>query len=1390
MKRNKFSKALKHLKSKKIDDKIKSLDEAVPTNSMGGVYQVTPSTGDAFRMGAGDPPRRFYPKADGTWPAGIPANAGDRYYDRVGGYYETGKGTVPADQNNTPRDLSLTYMNANGNDTSTMIRASDGAVYADLPEGTRNFILGPLITSYTQNHIGFGLDDDFTNLGYIQKDTRQFVLLGRIEGFLDGTKKANGIARTWDGTATQFTSYNSNFTLEHALWMQQRYNEGNFTANVPFNLSGGIPADRHPDDASKASGDMPGSNGGQAGGNSDNIGTPQDPADGRPGFGPGELRLWNLNYERSFPKPKRKQYRTYRTYRSALRNYERTKTVAQQSAMETPPEKDPFSPEFPPSPPDKFPVDPPSEPPAEPDPIPDPDPNYPGNYPDRGGKIHDPSGLDAHAKKVGYNDELYPLNPNRYYSHNIDLAQDILSSEMDYAFYSAAANGDSPNYNTASINKAKANLAKARKEADNWERWKQKTGYTWRGSIQDDALERQRKQDVLDKDKEIQNELEKLKQDKAEAEAQAEAHAAEARALIAKFGMDVAILLFGGAILGLAGKALGRLPAVAKFFKLSKAAQKARLQREIAKQTADDVIKAAGGVADDAVGTLSNAMQNVADDAIDNLYDIIQKTGSKEAKTLYQALDDAIDKGDDAVRAVLERIKNSKFKSQVPTGSSGIPKPKPPKPKSEFNKPQGSMGGGYDPGANYGSLAQSYELGGKVLSEEDRKRILREVRQPLREIQELPKTTKLKGYRPNFKGKFSPQNTPDVTASKESDDIVSAKNSSRQIWTAKDKFWKGYETTERMNIIYDNLGHGSQYFDRIVGENVRQKNKKSREVQEHLNMLAHQKAMREVYGIKEYENFIDESETYDNKINDPLFTKVAKRLKKEIDYPKKPAAKGYPDKPPAKIDPNTGMHPKFGKRYKYDKLDPISAKTMAGAPTGDPEIDANVKKAAKVKEDWRSDLKNLWLGSERKDWKNKIEEGMTTQMLTGILPSTGDADLENVPLGVSGGHAPVSYGSLLANSEADPNTIPDGTEYTALTNLEPMTSVVKGNENDWNATSHEAQYFYVVRTFDQATQTWQGHTNGGSGGSYSYLVPGFKDNTLRNVQLAGFHRNRAVDDNPPGGYHPVSTFGSNDEVGQPYTNSSNENSGVGVVLNFNGPGSPRFIALKPVDATQVDTIKVHALVSDTNLVRAGAHSSVDCRPQIYYWAGNHPDFKKSFLNGSIAKMSNNQNVTSDGWRPINMKPNGDIDPSVDPFFIKYREDEDASGNKNRAPGYQLSVSNSAAHNKVYPYSLKLPEWTNVKDARFMLIQHFDSSNSGSFFNVSGVRYQRKNNMKIPALTKPLTDIETSPFVRVGPTKKNEGGKERKKKVQNIIRSGLKYTGKKFSKDFPVRTDLE
>ena len=73
---------------------------------------------------------------------------------------------------------------------------------------------------------------------------------------------------------------------------------------------------------------------------------------------------------------------------------------------------------------------------------------------------------------------------------------------------------------------------------------------------------------------------------------------------------------------------------------------------------------------------------------------------------------------------------------------------------------------------------------------------------------------------------------------------------------------------------------------------------------------------------------------------DPLFKKVSKRLKSVTNYSKKPSPKGYPDKAPPKMV--NGFHPDLGKRYKYDKLDPQSAEAMP--PQGNPEIDANIEK--------------------------------------------------------------------------------------------------------------------------------------------------------------------------------------------------------------------------------------------------------------------------------------------------------------------------------------------------------------------------------------------------------------------------------------------------------------
>ena len=269
---------------------------------------------------------------------------------------------------------------------------------------------------------------------------------------------------------------------------------------------------------------------------------------------------------------------------------------------------------FPPSPPDKEPVDPPPETPDEPPAPPESNP-----YPD---EKADPAGLDARALKLGYNDPYYPVNPTGHYIAMVTTAQDILSAEMEAEFYSAAARGESPNYDTASINQAKEKLKNARSNLDNWERWKKENNYIWKGPI-DHAAEDQRRQAELEKQQRYETEKEKLEKAKEQAEADAEMHAAEAQKLLAEFGADVFLTLFGPGALKLAGKALGKLPAISKFFKLGKAAQKAQI---------DDALRAAKAAK---VPKIMKAGKNLsADDVLDgfknvdqNLYNLFKRNG-------------------------------------------------------------------------------------------------------------------------------------------------------------------------------------------------------------------------------------------------------------------------------------------------------------------------------------------------------------------------------------------------------------------------------------------------------------------------------------------------------------------------------------------------------------------------------------------------------------------------------------------------------------------------------------------------------------------------------------------------------------------------------------------
>ena len=240
-----------------------------------------------------------------------------------------------------------------------------------------------------------------------------------------------------------------------------------------------------------------------------------------------------------------------------------------------------------------------------------------------------------------------------------------------------------------------------------------------------------------------------------------------------------------------------------------------------------------------------------------------------------------------------------------------------------------------------GFQLQSFQPSGKLLTE-SKKRVLKNVKKPY-EVPELPKK-----YKMNFAGKYSPQNTPDQTASQITDALIASGNAKGQKWRLKDKAWQGYETSERMNIVYDKVGHGDQVMDMIVGENERKR--KDRQLQEKLNIIAHEKALMKENPSYEtpFNQNIEEQETL-SADNDPLFKKVSKSLKRSVDYPKKPSKKGYPNDPPPKMV--NGYHPDLVDGIKvsnyYNTLDPNSAKAMP--KTGNDFIDMKVDAAKKGK---------------------------------------------------------------------------------------------------------------------------------------------------------------------------------------------------------------------------------------------------------------------------------------------------------------------------------------------------------------------------------------------------------------------------------------------------------
>ena len=438
---------------------------------------------------------------------------------------------------------------------------------------------------------------------------------------------------------------------------------------------------------------------------------------------------------------------------------------------------------------------------------------------------------------------------------------------------------------------------------------------------------------------------------------------------------------------------------------------------------------------------------------------------------------------------------------------------------------------------------------------------------------------------------------------------------------------------------------------------------------------------------------------------------------------------------------------------------------------------------AKIEEERRlhKEIYDKW----KSDWRDELKENMTTQMLTGFLPSTGDVDLEVIQTGLTGA-GEIDYGE---GGLGDEVMAGEG-EYTCFSNLDAIQ-----NANDPNSIGT------ALRLFDQDTKQFRNQTHGGGHHGYLPAIPGYVQGMMRNVKPSGDYngydksrrQNKGLPLTQNGSDLYYHLYGqTNDELGLGHGSWNSidglTSQGFGTVLRFDGPGSPRYIALKPVDSTGFDTIKIHASIADSSIVstyRTSEHQGNilrDKRLQVYYWAGDNPDYV-SHPSASSTKLSVTGVglVPTDGWRPINMKPNGELDDTVDPYLIKHHGDR--IGTAIGADGIPFSTNN-----KLAPYSIPIPDYTRSKNARYMLIQVDKTNIPSDSFSLASVRFQRKNTIRVPSISKPLTDIEAAPFVRVGV--RDTGAKQRRKRVRDMIKASIEYGKVKFGEGLVNSTNID
>ena len=377
-----------------------------------------------------------------------------------------------------------------------------------------------------------------------------------------------------------------------------------------------------------------------------------------------------------------------------------------------------------------------------------------------------------------------------------------------------------------------------------------------------------------------------------------------------------------------------------------------------------------------------------------------------------------------------------------------------------------------------------------------------------------------------------------------------------------------------------------------------------------------------------------------------------------------------------------------------------------------------------------------------KTFKDLMEGMDTSGVFRVVLPSRGNADLQNFQTGLTG-EGGVDYGQ----SNVNDSTLTGDGEYTGLTVMGDITTVE-------DPTGVGPWFRHRDFDFDDtpSKQSMHGGTYADSSdigkGSLEKEIPGYVPASFRNVRLTGSFS----------GSNYQNQLGFTDDTlglqGGIYNNTDNEvtRKGYGTALEFSDSG---WMATKDIDTSEMDTLKIHARVSNSNI------SNASDQTEVYYWAGNKSGFKSVSGDtiGGDAGIGNNK--PNDGWRPLNQKPDGSFDNSVSTVLI--------GPNKQANPDNVLQT-----------HSIHIPEWARGKKSRFIIFSKGTLSNGT--FSMTSIRFQRKNTMSIQV---PLSDPEGSNFIRGGIIDgKTTTPEERKKRVAEMLKTSSQYVTGKFGKGFP------